>query len=433
MSREFYERVGKNRDYRPSEAEATYRAMLSEAKVPIHEWCRLKSVTKPDNRITSLTCENGLTFAGKMFVDATYEGDLLAAAGVSFTVGREANAKYGEMINGVQMRDKHQFITPVDPYRVPGDPASGLLWGISSAKLAPQGSGDHHVQAYNFRVFLTFASDRLPYPKPKGYDPARYELLLRYLLTKEPTFWKFDQLGPFQLRVGDCNNAGAFSTDYIGASNRWPETDYATRESIFQDHVNYQQGLMYFLGNDPRVPEAVRERTNSAGLDPKEFVDSENWPHTLYIREGRRMVSDYVMTEHECLSEKVVEDSVGLASYNMDSHNCQRLVVVENGRAVVKNEGDVQVRCPKPYPVSYRSVIPRESECANLLVPVCLSSSHIAYGSIRMEPVFMILGQSVGTAAVQAIDAGVAVQKLDRARLQERLQADGQLLTWTTP
>jgi hypothetical protein len=432
LSREFFDRVGKDRDYLPSKAEATFRAMLADAMVPLYEDQHLTGVTKDGNRITAATMEGGITFKGKVFVDATYEGDLLAAAGVKFHVGREANGVYGETINGIQMKDKHQFNFSVDPYKVEGDPKSGLLWGISPEPLGKPGDGDRKVQAYNFRVNLTKANGRLPYPKPAGYDASKYELLLRYLLTA-PDSWKFDQNGPFQLREGDCNNAGAFSTDYIGANYAWPEADYATRERIFQDHVEYQQGLYWFLANDPRLPESVREKANEYGLNPGEFKATGGWPHQLYIREGRRMLSDYVMTEHDCLGHRKASDPVGLASYTMDSHNCQRVVIVRNGKAIVKNEGDVQARVPQPYGVSYRAIVPKEAECANLFVPVCLSSSHISYGSIRMEPVFMILGQSAGTAAVLAIDAGVPVQKVEYPALRKRLVADRQILEWVPP
>jgi hypothetical protein len=284
-----------------------------------------------------------------------------------------------------------------------------------------QGQGDKKLQAYNFRMFFSNAPDRLPFPKPKNYDRDKYLLLLRYL--------KLDPPLPVQLHVGDSNNQGGFSTDHIGANYAWPEADYATRERIFQDHVNYQQGLMWFWTNDPEVPPAMQAKVKQWGLTKGEFPETGGWPHELYVREGRRMISDYVMTEHNCRSAKVAEDSVGLASYNMDSHNCQRVVI----KGLVRNEGDVQVGCPKPYPVSYRSIVPKEAECANLFVPVCLSSTHIAYGSIRMEPVFMILGQASGTAAAMAIDKGISVQKVPYAKLREKLIADKQMLEWTGP
>ncbi len=282
------------------------------------------------------------------------------------------------------------------------------------------GQGDKKVQAYNFRTWLTDASDRLPFPKPAGYDRDRYALLLRYLkMQPKPAM-------PFQLQRGDCNNNGGFSTDYIGAADAWPEADYATREKIFQDHVNYQQGLMWFMANDPEVPEELRTKVRAFGLSRGEFPETGGWPHELYVREGRRMISDYVMTEKNCTGDRIAEDPIGLASYGMDSHNCERVVV----DGAVRNEGDVQGPTPRPYPVGYRSIVPKEEECGNLLVPVCVSASHIGYGSIRMEPVYMILGQSAGTAAALAIDGKTSVQKVDYAKLRERLLVDKQILKW---
>jgi hypothetical protein len=427
MAKEFYERVGQLRGFKPSAAEKTFRAMLADAKVPIYELQRLVEVKKDGNRIVSLVMEDGHEFKAKVFVDATYEGDLFAKAGVSFHVGRESNAAYGETLNGIQHRNLHQFLAKVDPYKTQGDPKSGLLWGISSEPIGKNGDGDRSLQAYNFRMFLSNAADRTPFPKPAGYDASRYDLLARYIAAVPDAPQKFlfkAPYGPVQLHNGDCNNDGAFSTDYIGGNHGWADAGYAEREKTFQDHVNYQQGLMWFLGHDERVPEAMRKKLNFFGLAAGEFPETNGWPHQLYIREGRRLISDYVMSEKNCLSKVVAEDSVGLASYNMDSHNCRRVVV----DGFVRNEGDVQVGCPKPYPVSYRSIVPKEKECANLFVPVCLSSTHIAYGSIRMEPVFMILGQSTGTAAVMAIEGNIAVQQVPYPRLRERLLADKQTL-----
>jgi hypothetical protein len=430
IAREFFDKVGKLRGYRPSEAEKVFLTLLKDAGVTVYFEHRLKSVRKDGTRLVALTCENGNTFTAKMFADATYEGDLFAAAGVSFHAGREGNDVYKETINGVQFHNAHNFNFPVDPYQTEGDPKSGLLWGISPDAPGKAGTGDSKIQAYNFRMWLTNASSRLPWPKPADYDPKRYALLLRYLSKKPAEKWTFGgNDGPFQLHAGDCNNSGGFSTDMIGANYAWPTGDYATREKIYQAHVNYQQGLMYFMAHEPTVPEVLRAKVNQWGLPPDEFRATGGWPHELYVREGRRMLSAYVMTEANCRSKTVVEDSVGLASYNMDSHNCQRVVI--NG--VVRNEGDVQIKCPQPYPISYRSIVPHETECTNLFVPVSLSSSHIAYGSIRMEPVFMILGQSAGTAAVFAIDNNVNVQQVKYAQLKDRLLADKQVLTWPAP
>jgi hypothetical protein len=421
FANEVYAKIGRTSGFRPSQAEKAFLELLQEAGVPIFYEHRLKEVVKDGARITAIRIENGNTVKAKVFMDATYEGDLMAAAGVSFHVGREGNAAYGEMINGVQFRKSHNFAVPVDPYCKPGDPASGLLPTISTEPPGRAGDGDKKVQAYNFRMQLANAADRLPFPKPAGYDRDRYALLERYLAAHPHQ--------PVPLHPGDCNNNGGFSTDHIGANYAWPEADYATREKIFQDHVNYQQGLMWFCANDSAVPAAIREKTLSFGLMAGEFPETGGWPHELYVREGRRMISDYVMTEANCTSRIKAEDSVGLASYTMDSHNCQRVVI----DGVVRNEGDVQTGVPRPYPVSYRSLVPKESQCTNLFVPVCLSSSHMAYGSIRMEPVFMILGQSSATAASMAIDANIPVQKVDYAKLRERLLADKQALEWTGP
>lgn len=431
LAAEFLNRMGRWTGFRSADAETALRALLAEAKVPVYFEHRLARVEKQAGRIVALEFENGNRIEAKMFVDATYEGDLFARAGVSYHVGREANSVYGETHNGYNVAQLHQFRFAVDPYRTPGDPASGLLPGISAEPPRAKGSGDRWVQAYNFRMWLVAAADGLPLSKPVGYNRDTYALLLRYLVTAPPGFvWDFTyRNGPIKLNLGDCNNAGPFSTDFIGGSNDWPEADYPTREKIFQAHVTYQQGLMWFLANDEAVPENVRARVRTFGLPRDQFVETGGWPHELYVREGRRMRSDYVMTEHECMGRRVAPDSVGLASYGMDSHHTSRVVV----DGVVKAEGDAQFGVPAPYPVSYRSLVPRQQECENLLVSVCVSSTHIAYGSIRMEPVFMILGQSAGTAAALAIDAGVPVQQVDYAALRERLLRDGQILRWTAP
>jgi hypothetical protein len=378
-------------------------------------------------RIESITMESGREFAAKIFIDATYEGDLMAAAGVSFHVGREANAVYGETLNGVEPKlntKSHRFMKPVDPFLKPGDASSGLLSGIQATKLPLDGSGDRKVQAYCYRLCTTdVAENRQPWPKPAGYDPARYELLLR-------NFEAGDKRAPWHPlwmpnRKTDTNNNGAFSTDYIGGNYDYPNADYAARERIIEDHKNYQQGLLWTLANNPRVPESVRAEFNRLGMAKDEFADNDNWPTQLYVREARRMLGAYVMTEHNCRGKKSIEDSVGMGAYGMDSHNCQRYVTADGH---VQNEGDVEVGGFKPYPISYRAIIPKADECENLLVPVCLSSSHIAYGSIRMEPVFMILGQSAATAAALAIDGGVAVQKVAYDKLGAKLRADHQVL-----
>ena len=432
VSREFYKRVGQkygmaeNWKFEPHIAEEVFNDMIKEAGTPVFYRQYLKSIEKNGARLVSITMESGLKVRAKVFLDATYEGDLMARAGVKYHVGREANAVYNETVNGVQVRNAHQFDRPVSPYIVENDANSGLLPGINPT-VAEQGSGDEKVQAYNFRLCLSkVPENRIPYEKPAGYNPQEYVLLARLLKAGWPesqVFGKFDAIANNKV---DKNNHGAVSTDFIGRNYLWPEADYATREKIFQEHVTYQKGLMWFLGNDPQVPESIRAKWNGWGLPKDEFQDSGGWPFQLYVREARRMISDYVMTEHNCRGKIVVEDPVSLAAYTMDSHNCQRFV--RDGR--VMNEGDVQVGGFPPYPISFRSIIPKKAECENLVVPVCLSTSHIAYGSIRMEPVFMILAQSAATVASLAIDENIAVQDVNYPKLREKLLADGQILEW---
>jgi FAD dependent oxidoreductase len=416
--------------FEPHVAAEIYREMLVEARVtPLvkERLDRKRGVKKNAGRIESITMESGRSFAAKMFIDATYEGDLMAAAGVSFHVGREANAVYGETLNGVEPKlntKNHRFVKPVDPFVKPGDASSGLLAGIQETKLPPDGSGDREVQAYCYRLCTTDAAEnRRPWLKPTDYEESRYELLLR-------NFEAGDNRAPWHPlwmpnRKTDTNNNGAFSTDYIGGNYEYPNADYAARDRIVADHKSYQQGFLWTLANNRRVPSAVRDEFNRRGMAKDEFVDNDNWPTQLYVREARRMIGAYVMTEHNCRGKMVADDSVGMGAYGMDSHNCQRYVTPEGH---VQNEGDVQVAGFKPYPISYRALVPKADECENLLVPVCLSSSHIAYGSIRMEPVFMILGQSAATAAAMAIDREVPVQKIDYEKLGARLRADGQVL-----
>lgn len=455
LALEFYTRIGRISGFSPSAAESLYRKMLEEAGVTVLLERHLDSVEMRDNRIVSAAMTTGETIAATVFVDATYEGDLMAAAGVSYRVGREPRGAFHESLAGqwqeVSWKDVYQFCRlPISPYVVAGDPKSGLLPEISPEKPGAPGEGDNRVQAYNFRVHLSQNEGRLPFPKPAGYDPARYGLLARFLNADPRIQWTLNYTtrpmtdGPVQMRSGDSNNAGSFSSDYVGGNHRWPDGTYearsfsqmppprrglpvplrelyALRERIFQDHVAYQQGLLYFLANDAQVPRELQERVRQFGLDPAEFQETGHWPHQLYVREGRRMVSDYVVNQEDCESKRTAADSIGLASYAMDSHFCQRVVVEENGKTTVRNEGGFGKGCPKPYPVSYRAVVPRLDECVNLLVPVCLSSSHVAYGSIRMEPVFMILGQSAGAAASLAIGDAVPVQRVDYAKLRERL------------
>ncbi len=419
--------------FEPKVAEATFEAWLQEHEIPIvrDAWLdRGEGVAKDGERIVSITTLDGRTFAGRMFIDATYEGDLMAAAGVSFATGREANATYGETLNGVQTKraKSHQFTNKISPYVVPDDPASGLLPRIHDGSPGEEGTGDHRIQAYNFRLCMTnVPANRVPFPKPASYDPLDYELLLRDLQAgSRHVFGKFD---PAPNGKTDTNNHGSFSTDNIGMNYDYPEASYERRREIIAEHAAYQQGYFWFLTHDPRVPEDVRTKMAEWGLAKDEFVDNGHWPHQIYVREARRMVADFVVAEPHVRGSTPTPDSVGMGSYNMDSHHVQRYVAHdESGRAYARNEGDIQESPGGPYPISYRAIVPRVGECENLFVPVAVSASHIAYGSIRMEPVFMILGQSAATAAALAIDADLPVQQVSYAALREQLLADGQVL-----
>ncbi len=462
ISREFYQRVKKHYDqdkawkfqkredyrfYRPKDdamwafephvAEKIFREMLAEHKVPVVFGERLdrkkgKGVVKDGRRILAIIMESGKTFAGKMFIDATYEGDLMATAGVAYTVGRESNRKYGEQLNGVERKyntHKHRFLKNVDPYVKPGDRKSGLLHGIDPGPYPKDGEGDHRVQAYCFRMCMSdVPANRVPFPKPTDYDEKKYELLFR-------NFEAGDLRLPLKIDrmpngMTDTNNNCAVSTDYIGQNYAYPEASYAERDKIINEHKSYQQGLMWSLSHHPRVPEKIRKQMSRWGLAKSEFKENGHWPHQIYVREARRMVGDYVMTELDCRRTRKTPQPVGYGSYNMDSHNCMRYVTPDG---YVQNEGDVQESPGGPYQISYRSLIPKKKQCGNLLVPVAVSSSHAAYGSIRMEPVFLILGQSASTAACLAIDAQVDVQDVDYTKLRERLVKDKQVLEYSGP
>ncbi|TWU21805.1 FAD-dependent oxidoreductase [Bythopirellula polymerisocia] len=420
--------------FEPHVAERVFEDLIAEHHVTVHrdEWLDRTSgegVTMRDGRIVAITMLSGNIYRGKMFLDATYEGDLLAAAGVEYHVGREANQVYDETHNGVQTSLAHHdhhfelLPRPVDPYVVPGVPASGLLPRISADPPGKPGEGDHRVQAYCFRMCLTTVPEnRMRFFKPADYDPAQYELLLRIF----ETGWrdKFEKFDPLPNLKADVNNHGPFSTDNIGYNYNYPEGSYDRRREIFNEHLEYQQGLMYFLSNDDRVPPEVRSDMAAWGLAKDEFRDNGGWSHQIYVREARRLVGSYVMTENDLTRRRITPDSVGMGSYTLDSHNVQRYV---GSDGYVHNEGDIGVHI-RPYEIAYGSLVPKEDQCQNLLVPVCVSSSHIAFGSIRMEPVFMLLGQSAATAAALAIDLDVSVQQVPYEQLEERLLADGQVL-----
>jgi len=449
IARNFYRRLGnyynklEQWEFEPHVAEKIMNDYIREANVEVIYKHRLVSVEKKNGWIRSITVENSeqpgsssyRTLTAKMFIDCSYEGDLMAKAGVSYTIGREDNKEYNETLNGVQLRDKHQFEDSINPYIVPGDSSSGLCWGISSDTLEANGTGDKRVQAYNYRLCLTNdTANMIPISRPANYDSTRYELLRRVIKAKDDKGWK-QPLGSYYLRIvqmpelkTDINNKGPFSTDMIGMNYNYPEANYEIRAQIEKEHENYIRGLLYFLGHDPALPEGVKKQMLEWGWAKDEFTDNNYFPFQMYVREARRMIGAHVMTEHHCTGKEVVDDGVGMAAYTMDSHNCRRLVV--NGK--VQNEGDVQVGGFPPYPVSYRCLTPVKKECKNLLVPVCLSATHIAYGSIRMEPVFMVLAQSAAMAASMAIDAGKPVQKINIRKLQQWLTNDP-LLNGTPP
>ncbi|QHT68596.1 FAD-dependent oxidoreductase [Rhodocytophaga rosea] len=416
--------------FEPHAAEKVFEDFVKENNIQVFrdEWLNRQSGVKKENgKIVSIQTLSGKTFSGKMFIDATYEGDLMAAAGVSYHVGREASSVYGEEWNGIQvgvLHHGHHFKTNISPYKIPRDSTSGLLPRISAEDPGKRGEADKKVQAYCFRMCLTNHPDnRIPFARPEGYDSTQYELLVRVFNAG----WRelFDKFDPVPNRKTDTNNHGPFSTDNIGMNYDYPEASYERRKEIIKEHEVYQKGLMYFMANDPRIPADVQKEFATWGLPKDEFTDNSHWPHQIYVREARRMIGEFVMTEHETLGKKPVPKPIGMGSYTLDSHNIQRYVKPDG---YVQNEGDIGVHIAEPYQIAYGSLVPKKEECVNLFVPVCASSSHIAFGSIRMEPVFMILGQSATTAAVQAIDKGITVQEVNYEQLKAQLIKDKQVV-----
>ena len=461
ISRTFYQQLGKHYgkeevwQFEPGVAERLYRNWVTENKVRVLLEHRINVAEKKGTAIARIVLdhappedngapaararhEKAVVIEAKVFVDATYEGDLLAKAGVKYHVGREAVSTYGESLNGIRAQTpKHQFVVPTDPYVKPGDPSSGLLPLIQSGDGGKAGDGDRSVQAYNFRMCLTNRPEnRIAITAPEGYDEKRYELLGRYLDTllahnRKPSLGMLLKIDMMPNGKTDINNNGAVSTDFIGKNYEYPEGTWETRNRTWKEHQRYIRGLFYYLQNSTRVPEYLRNDAKQWGFAKDEFVDTGGWPHQMYVREARRMVGRYVITQADCEHRRSIDDSVGMGAYNMDSHNCQRVVkkgAGPGGMDVVENEGDVQVAPRAPYAISYRSITPKAEECSNLVVPVAFSSSHIAYGSARMEPVFMVLGESSAYAACQAIDDGKTVQEIDYPKLKERLLKAGQVL-----
>jgi hypothetical protein len=428
---EFFERAGRKYGepvewhLEPHVGEEVFKDLVKESGVEVRYRHRLREksgVTRQGSRVTTITMENGATFSAPVFIDATYEGDLMAQAGVTYTWGREGRDEYGESLAGVRDRTPlHQFRVRIRPF----DASGSRLPEVSGERRAPVGTADRKVQAYNFRVCMTSVPDnRVPFPKPRVYDPRRYELLARMLdeMNAAKTAWSVnDVMKPDPIPNGktDTNNNGAFSTDYIGGNYDYPEGDYATRAKIWQAHVDYVQGFLYFLQNDPHVPKALHDAMASWGLCRDEFTDSDHWPHQLYVREARRMIGEYVMSQQDIQTDLTKPDAIGMGSYNSDSHNTQRIITDEG---FVENEGDMQVPVT-PYQIPYRVMLPKRTQITNLLVPVCLSATHVAYSTLRMEPQYMIIGHAAGVAAKMAVDGRVAVQEIDTDGLLTKLGA----------
>jgi hypothetical protein len=417
--------------FEPHIAENVFEDFVKDYKIRVfrNEWLnRENGVKKENGQIRSITMLSGNTFEGKIFVDATYEGDLMAAAGVHYVIGRESNDFYNETWNGIQagvFHHKHNFDDrKISPYKIPKDTASGILWGISREVPGRNGEGDRKLQAYCFRMCLTKSdNNHVPFSRPEGYDSSQYELLVRvYQSGWRETFGKFD---PIPNRKTDVNNHGPFSFDNIGMNYDYPEASYERRQEIIKQHELYQKGLLYFTSTDSRIPAEVQQEMKKWGLARDEFADNGNWPYQIYIREARRMIGTFVMTENEIMGKKPVEHSIGMGSYTMDSHNIQRYITPEG---YVQNEGDIGVQPEKPYKIALGCILPKKEDCGNLLVPVAVSSSHIAFGSIRMEPVFMILGQSAGTIAVLALESGKSIYDVSYPEIEGKLIGNGQVL-----
>lgn len=418
--------------FEPHVAEDIFENMVKNNNIPVirDKWLdREKGVEVNEGEILSITMLSGEKYTGKVFVDGTYEGDLMAAAGVNYHVGREANSVYNEQWNGVQkevFHHSHNFADrKISPYVIPGDSTSGVLPRISTEPPGEQGSGDNRVQAYNYRLCTTNAEGNVvPFEKPENYKPAEYELLRRVFNSGRYSMFGG---GKIPNKKRDVNNVGPFSSDNIGMNFEYPEASYEKRKEILQEHIDYHKGLLWFWGNDESVPERFRISIKKWGLAKDEFKDNDHWPYQIYVREARRMIGDYVMTENEILGRNKVLKPIGMGSYTMDSHNVQRYIT-KNG--YVQNEGDLGVDADEPYQIHLGTILPKQKECKNLLVPLAVSSSHIAYGSIRMEPVFMILGQSAGTLAALAVDNDVALHEVPYDILRKKLEDDNQVLDY---
>jgi Predicted flavoproteins len=432
---DFYERVGKKYgqqepvwQFEPKVALEVYNDLVKEHQIEVvyNERLDLRNgVIKEGNKIVSVRMESGKMYSGKIFMDTSYEGDLMAKAGISYFVGREGNDMYGETNNGIRPENENELPAGIDPYIKPGDPDSGLLPRVNRDPGGKPGDGDKKIQAYCYRMCLTDSTEnRIMIEKPEGYNESDYELLFRALekgMPKERCF----KLHSVRNRKTDSNNHSGISCDYNGGNHAYAEADYETREKIKKAHEIYQKGYVWTVQNHPRIPQEVKDYYGAWGLPKDEFIENNHWTPQLYIRESRRMISDYIVTEHVVKLNEKVADPIGLGSYAIDSHHTQYCLDKDG---YVRTEGGFYNPLKQPYPISYKVILPKREECENLLVPICVSATHAAYGSIRMEPVFMILGQSAATAASLCIDNGWAVQELDYALLKEIMVREGQIL-----
>jgi hypothetical protein len=435
LSLEFYKRVARKYSqdgacwlFEPKVALEVLQDMVVENNIDVVYGERLElkdGVVKQGSEIISIRMESGILYKAKMFIDATYEGDLMGKAGVSYVVGRESNSQYGETLNGIHPGDElNELPRGIDPYVIKGEPSSGLLLRVNSSRGGNFGDGDSKLQAYNFRMCLTNNPDnRVEIEKPEGYNEDDYEILFRAIEQGQRS--KFFKLNLVTSDKTDSNNNSGISTDYNGMNHSFAEADYVERELMWDAHRLYQQGYVWTIQNHPRVPEEIRAVYKPWGLPLDEFIETGHWTPQLYVRESRRLIGDYVVTEHVVRLEDSVPDSIGMGSYAMDSHHTQ-YYVNEDGH--VSTEGGFYVKLKAPYPISYRAIVPKRAECTNLIVPICVSATHAAYGSIRMEPVFMILGQSAAIAAVLALDADGIVQNVQYEQLHAILDQENQVL-----
>ncbi|HYG23907.1 MAG TPA: FAD-dependent oxidoreductase [Verrucomicrobiae bacterium] len=453
----------------PHVAERLFEKLVADNHVEVIRETRLNSVGKSRRRIRTITLDKApvdsrgapsprplerryLTIEASMFIDCSYEGDLLAAAGVTYRTDREGRDEFGEQLGGVCLsavfsdrnegggaaRRSVKHPVRLDPYRRPGDPASGLLPLVSKASLGREGRRHAGVQAYNFRLCLT-RNDPIPIAAPSNYDPNRFELVRRYITEVErmgdplepgdlyfnfghriprnhPRLLKITQLmrGKTDVNNGLCNISMDFAS---GGSERYAEGSWAERAKIWHAHEEYQRGYLYFLRTDEGLPEWLRREIAAWGLPKDEFQDTGGWPTQLYIRQARRMASRFVISQPHCENPAKRDDSVGMGSYSLDSHVVQRLV----HQGIVAHEGYFYRRIGEPYPVPYAAIVPREDECENLLVTFCVSTTHVAFSSVRMEPPFMILSESAALAADQALQDGTSIQRVNLSKLRRRL------------